>query len=100
LHNLANYYKGATQTVVYLKDEFNKVYDKFKKERHMLILNIVEFLEDILMELATCKEMERWYEKAQQVVERLEYIEAIQKGREKEDHDIQLVSKSSLNPVS
>jgi hypothetical protein len=30
------------------------------------------------MELVTCKEMERWHEKAQQVVERLEYIEAIQ----------------------
>jgi hypothetical protein len=30
------------------------------------------------MALATCKEMERWHEKAQQVVERLEYIEAVQ----------------------
>ena len=49
------------------------------------------------MALVTCKEMERWYEKAQKVVERLEFIEAIQKGWEKEDHNIRLVSKSSLN---
>jgi hypothetical protein len=39
------------------------------------------------MALTTCKEMERWYEKVQQVVERLEFIEATQKGREKEDHE-------------
>jgi hypothetical protein len=30
-------------------------------------------------------------------VETLEFIEAVQKGREKEDHDIRLVSKISLN---
>jgi hypothetical protein len=41
--------------------------------------------------------MEQWYEKAQQKVERLKFIEEVHKGREKEDHDIQLVSKSSLN---
>jgi hypothetical protein len=49
------------------------------------------------MALATCKEMERWYERVQQVVERLEYIEAVQQGREKEEHGIRLVGKSSLN---
>jgi hypothetical protein len=43
LHNLSNYYKGATQTVVYLKDEFGKVYDEFKEESHLLISNIAEF---------------------------------------------------------
>jgi hypothetical protein len=41
--------------------------------------------------------MERSYEKAQQVVERLEFIEVVQKDRENEDHGIQLVIKSSLN---
>ena len=78
LHHLVKYYKGATQTTVYLKDEFNGVYNEFKKERHLLTENIVDFQEDTLMELATCKEMERWHEKAQQVGERLEYIEEIQ----------------------
>jgi hypothetical protein len=32
------------------------------------------------MALVTCKEMEQWYEKVQQEVERLEFIEAVQKG--------------------
>jgi hypothetical protein len=43
LSNLVDYYKGATQTSVYLKDDFGKVYDEFKKERHLLISNIAEF---------------------------------------------------------
>jgi hypothetical protein len=30
-----------------------------------------------LMALVTCKDMDRWYERAQQEVERLEYIEAV-----------------------
>jgi hypothetical protein len=77
LHHLVKYYKGATQTTVYLKEEFNGVYNEFKKERHLLTENIVEFQEDTLMALATCKEMERWHEKAQLAVERLEYIEAV-----------------------
>jgi predicted RNA-binding protein len=64
LRHLAEYYKGATQTVVYLKDEFDRVYNEFKKERHLLISNIAEFQEDTLMAFTTCKEMERWYEKA------------------------------------
>jgi hypothetical protein len=97
LHHLAEYYKSAMQTVVYLKGEFNGVYNEFKKERHLLTANIVEFQEDTLMALATCKEMERWHEKAQQVVERLEYIEAVQQGREQERHGIRLVGKSSLD---
>jgi hypothetical protein len=32
------------------------------------------------MALLTCKELERWYEKVQQAVERLKYIEAVQQG--------------------
>jgi hypothetical protein len=43
---------------VYLKDEFGKVYDEFKKERQLLISNIAGFKEETLMALATCKEME------------------------------------------
>jgi hypothetical protein len=43
---------------VYLKGEFNGVYNEFKKERHLLTTNIVDFQEDTLMGLATCKEME------------------------------------------
>jgi hypothetical protein len=62
LHHIVEYYKGAMQTTVYLKGEFVGVYNEFKKERHLLTENIAEFQEDTLMALATCKEMERWYE--------------------------------------
>jgi hypothetical protein len=74
LRHLAEYYKGTMQTTVYLKGEFGGVYNEFKKERHMLTMNVVEFQEDTLMALATCKDMEQWYENAQQEVERLEYM--------------------------
>jgi hypothetical protein len=36
LCHLVKYYKGATQTTVYLKEEFNKVYNEFNKERYLL----------------------------------------------------------------
>jgi hypothetical protein len=97
LRHLVKYYKGDTQAIVYLKGEFNGVYNDFRKERHLLTENIVEFQEDTLMALATCKEMERWHEKAQQAVERLEYIEVVQRSQKEENHGIQLVGKSSLD---
>jgi hypothetical protein len=43
LHHLDEYYKGTTQTTVYLKGEFEGVYNDFKKERHMLIVNAAKF---------------------------------------------------------
>jgi hypothetical protein len=58
LRHLDEYYKGTTQTVVYLKGEFEEVYNEFKKERHLLTVKIVEFQEDTLMALVTCKDME------------------------------------------
>jgi hypothetical protein len=100
LCHIVEYYKGSTQTIVYLKGEFVGVYNEFKKERHLLIENIAEFWEDTLMEIATCKEMERWYERDQQAVERLDYIEAVQQGRDKEKHGIQVIGKSSLNRMN
>jgi hypothetical protein len=72
LRHLVKYYKGSTETTMYLKDEFNRIYNEFKKERHLLTENIVEFQEDNLMALVTCKKMERWHKTAQQAVERLE----------------------------
>jgi hypothetical protein len=32
LHHLTEYYKGTRQTTVYLKGEFEEVYNEFKKE--------------------------------------------------------------------
>jgi len=43
LRHLVEYYKGATQTVVYMKSEFGGVYNELKKERHLLTANIAEF---------------------------------------------------------
>jgi hypothetical protein len=40
----------------------------------------INFQEDTLMALVTYKDVERWYEKAHQVVERIDYINAVQKG--------------------
>jgi hypothetical protein len=82
---------------VYLKGEFNRVYNDFRKERHLLTKNIVEFQEDTLITLVTCKEMERWHEKEKQAVERLEYIEVVHRSQKEENHGIQLVGKSSLD---
>jgi hypothetical protein len=97
LRHLVEYYQGATQTAVYLRSEFEEAYKQFTKERHLFTTKIVEFQEDTLMALATCKDMERWYERVQQAVERLEYIDAVQQGRDKEEHGIQMLGKSSLN---
>jgi hypothetical protein len=44
--------------------------------------------------------VERWYERVQQVVERLEYIEVVQQGRDKEKYGIQMKGKISLNRMN
>jgi hypothetical protein len=48
---------------VFLRSEFKEAYNKFIDERHLFTARIVELQEDTLMALATCKDMERWYEK-------------------------------------
>jgi hypothetical protein len=83
LRHIIEYYKGATQTTKYLKSDFLRVYNEHKKERTLLIENIIEFQEDTLMALATCKEMEQWHKRARQVMERIKYIEAIPTGSRK-----------------
>jgi hypothetical protein len=49
------------------------------------------------MVLATCKDVERWYEKSHQVVESIDYISSVQKGRDVEEHDIWVLRDSSIN---
>jgi len=65
---------------VYLRSEFKEAYCKFTNEWHLFTTKIVELQEYTLMALTTCKDMERWYEKAQQDVERVDYIGAVQQG--------------------
>jgi hypothetical protein len=43
------------------------------------------------MALVTYKDVERWYEKAHQEVERIDYITVVQKGRDVKEHDIQVL---------
>jgi polyhydroxyalkanoate synthesis regulator protein len=88
LRHLVKYYQDTTQAVVYLRSEFKEAYNKFTDERHLFTARITELQEDNLMALAMCKDMERWYKKVQQFVERVDYIGAVQQGRDKEEHDI------------
>jgi hypothetical protein len=64
VRHLAEYYQSTTQTAVYLRSEFEEAYNNFTHERHLFSAKIVELQEDTLMALMTCKDMERWYERA------------------------------------
>jgi hypothetical protein len=78
LHHLEKYYQNSTQATLFLRSEFQDAYSKFTNERHLFITRIGDFQEDTLMALVTCKDMEIWYEKAHQVVERIEHISIVQ----------------------
>jgi hypothetical protein len=99
LCHLVKYYQDTTQAAVYLRSEFKEAYNKFTDERHLFTARIFELQEDTLMALATCKDMERWYEKVQQAMERIEYISAVQKGRDAEEHDIWVLMESSVDRI-
>jgi hypothetical protein len=74
--------------MMFLRSEFQDAYDKFTNERHLFTAWITELQEDTLMALVTCKDVERWYEKAHQVVEIIDYINAFQKAQDVEEHEI------------
>ena len=78
LRHLVKYYQDSTQATVFLRSKFQEAYYKFTNERHLFTVGIVYFQEDTLMALATCKDMEIWYEKAHQAVERIDYINVVQ----------------------
>jgi hypothetical protein len=80
LCHLEKYYQDSTQATVFLKSEFQDAYAKFTSERHLFTACVADYQEDTLMALETCKDMERWYEKAYQAVEQIDYISAVQKG--------------------
>jgi hypothetical protein len=58
--------------MMFLRSELQDVYNKFTIEWHLFTIGIVDFQEDTFMALATCKDMEIWYEEAYQVVERID----------------------------
>jgi hypothetical protein len=78
LRHLVKYYQDTTQVMLFLRSEFQEAYSKFTDERHLFTTRIVELQEDTLMALSMCKDMERWYEKAHQAVERIDYINVVQ----------------------
>jgi DNA repair ATPase RecN len=89
LCHLAKYYQDSTQAVVFLRSEFRETYAQFTNERNLFTTCIADFQEDTLMGLETCKDVQRWYEKSHQALERIDYISAVQKGRDSKEHDIE-----------
>jgi hypothetical protein len=49
------------------------------------------------MAQVTCKDMERWYEKAHQAVEIIYYISKVQNCRDAEEHGIRVLRDSSID---
>jgi len=84
---------------VCLRSEFQDSYAKFTNERHLFTAGIADFQYDTLMALATCKDMERWYEKAHQDIERIDYISVVQKGRDVEENDIQVIRDKNIDQI-
>jgi hypothetical protein len=99
LCHLEKYYQDTTQASVFLRREFQEAYNKFTDERHLFTTRINELQEDTLMALATCKDMERRYEKSHQAVERIDYISAVQQDRDTEEHDIRVLRESSIDRI-
>jgi hypothetical protein len=74
--------------VVLLKSDFREMYAQFTSERDLFTARIADFQEDTLMGLATYKYMQRWYEKAHQALEWIDYINEVQKGQDTKEHGI------------
>jgi hypothetical protein len=51
------------------------------------------------MGLATCKDMQQWYEKAHQALEQIDYISQVKKGRDTKEHGIQVLMGSSISRI-
>jgi len=51
------------------------------------------------MALEMCKDMDRSYEKAHQAVERIDYINVVQQGRDVEEHDIQVLRYINIDRI-
>jgi hypothetical protein len=85
--------------MIFLRSKFQDAYNKFTSEWHLFTARIAEFQEDTLMVLVTCKYIERWYEKALQVVEKIDYISAVQKDRDTEEHDLRVLRDNNIDHI-
>jgi hypothetical protein len=99
LRHLVKYYEESTQAMIFLRSEFQDAYNKFTSEWYLFTAGIADFQEDTLMVLAMCKDMEILYEKAQQVVERIDYISVVKKGRDAEEHDIRVLRDNNIDCI-
>jgi hypothetical protein len=82
---------------MFLKSEFQDAYANFTRERHLFTAGIANFQEDTLMEMTTCKDVERWYEKTYQIVEIIDYISIVQKDRDVEELGIQVLRDRNIS---
>jgi hypothetical protein len=80
LLHLEKYYQDSTQAMVFLRSKFQDAYSKFTNERHLFTTGIANFQEDTLVVLETCKDMEIWYAKSHQAMERIDYISVVQQS--------------------
>jgi hypothetical protein len=99
LRHLAKYYRDSTHSTIFLRSEFQDAHIKFTSEWHLFIAGIANFEEDTLMVLEMCKDMEIWYEKAHQVVEIIDYISVVKKGRDAKEHDIRVLREKNIAHV-
>jgi hypothetical protein len=93
----AEYYQNSTRVVVLLKSEFRETYAHFTIERNLFSACIDDFQEDTLMGMETCKDVQRWYEKAHQAFEQIDYINTIHKGQDREEHDIRVLMDNNIS---
>jgi hypothetical protein len=84
---------------MFLRIEFQDAYSKFTSEWHLFTTGIDDFQEDTLMVPETCKDMERWYEKYHQTLERIYYISVVQKGQDVEENDIRVLRDNNINRI-
>jgi hypothetical protein len=49
------------------------------------------------MGMETCKDMKRWYEKAHQDLEQIDYISLVKKGRDSEEHGIRVLMDRNIS---
>jgi len=85
--------------MVFFRSEFQYAYNKFMSERHLFTAGIDDFQEYTLMALATWQDMERWYEKAHQAVEIIDYINRVQKGQYVEENDIRVLWDNNIDRI-
>jgi phosphopantothenate synthetase len=73
--------------------------ENFTSERNLFTAGITDFQEDTLLVLETSEYVEIWYEKAHQVVARIDYISVVPKGRDAKEHDIQMLRDNIIDRI-